>query len=270
MMNGIDISNWQNGIDLAEVPCDFVICKATGGTGYVSPDFKRQIEQALALGKCAGAYHFALDGFANTTPETEAKHFLDTVKPYLGKIALALDWEADAVALGAEWAKRWLEYVYEHTGIRAMIYMSRSVAEAADWAAVAENNALWVAQYANYNIQHGYNADPWGEKTVGKWGTNITIRQYTSSGYLDGWKRRLDLNLAYIDGADWDKLCGKTEEPTEEPEAPAEPTEKTISVTAFARQVIAGGWGNGTERRTRLGNWFADAVQAEVNRILEG
>ena len=31
-MNGIDISNWQKGIDLAAVPCDFVIAKATQGT----------------------------------------------------------------------------------------------------------------------------------------------------------------------------------------------------------------------------------------------
>lgn len=266
MMNGIDISNWQNGIDLSKVPCDFVICKATGGTGFVSADFKRQIEQALALGKCAGAYHFALDGFANTTPEEEAKHFLNTVKPYIGKIALVLDWEADAVNLGAAWAKRWLDYVYEQTGIRAMIYMSKGVASSASWAAVAENHALWVAQYANYNKQNGYNADPWGEKNVGKWGTNITIRQYTSSGYLDGWKNRLDLNLAYIDKTDWDKLCGKTAET----EKPTEPTvkDKTINITAIANQVIAGGWGNGTERRTKLGNYFADQVQAEVNRIL--
>ena len=25
-LNGIDISNYQRGLDLAQVPCDFVIC----------------------------------------------------------------------------------------------------------------------------------------------------------------------------------------------------------------------------------------------------
>lgn len=269
MMNGIDVSNWQSGIDLSKVPCDFVVCKATGGTGFVSIDFKRQIEQALALGKCAGAYHFALDGFANTTPEEEAKHFLNTVKPYIGKIVLALDWEADAVNLGAAWAKRWLDYVYEQTGIRAIIYMSQSVAASASWAAVAENHALWMAQYANYDRQNGYNANPWGAKTCGKWGTNITIRQYTSSGYLDGWSKRLDLNLAYIDKAEWDKLCGKTEEPKPAPEKPAAGT-AYIDVCAVAQEVIAGQWGNGEERKQRLGTWFYDTVQNEVNRILGG
>ena len=40
-MNGIDISSRQAGIDLAKVPCDFVICKATEGVGYVNPDCSR-------------------------------------------------------------------------------------------------------------------------------------------------------------------------------------------------------------------------------------
>lgn len=35
-LNGIDISNWQAGIDLSVVPCDFVIAKATQGTSYIS------------------------------------------------------------------------------------------------------------------------------------------------------------------------------------------------------------------------------------------
>ena len=35
-MNGIDISAWQENIDLSKVPCDFVIVKATEGTGYTS------------------------------------------------------------------------------------------------------------------------------------------------------------------------------------------------------------------------------------------
>ena len=56
-MNGIDISNWQNGINLAAVPFDFVICKATEGTHYVSPDCDRQIQQAIGLGKLVGVYH---------------------------------------------------------------------------------------------------------------------------------------------------------------------------------------------------------------------
>ena len=63
-LNGIDISNWQAGIDLSAVPCDFVISKATEGCWYVSADCARQVEQALSLGKCVGVYHYANGGNA--------------------------------------------------------------------------------------------------------------------------------------------------------------------------------------------------------------
>lgn len=32
-MDGIDISAWQDTIDITKVPCDFVIVKANGGHG---------------------------------------------------------------------------------------------------------------------------------------------------------------------------------------------------------------------------------------------
>ena len=277
MMHGIDIASHQTGIDLSKVPCDFVICKATGGTGYISPDFKRQVEQALAEGKCVGAYHFALDGFTGTTPEREAQHFLNVVEPYLGKVILALDWEAKAVKLGAGWAKRWLDYVYDKTGIRAMIYMSKGTANTKVWAEVAKNHPLWVAQYAistdknykpGYTPVRGYLSDPPGEKSVGPWKKDITIRQYTSMGFLDGYPRRLDLNIAYIDRSGWDKLCGKTAAPVEpvKPETPAE----TPTIDELAQQVLDRKWGNGTERKRRLeaAGYNYNAVQKKVNEIV--
>ena len=127
-----------------------------------------------------------------------------------------------------------------------------------------------MAQYANYEKQYGYNADPWGAKTCGKWGNNIAIHQYTSQGYLDGYKSNLDLNLAYIDKAEWERLCGNAAEPDtpEEPEQPAEETTVDTFITEKAKEVIAGKWGNGEERKQKLGAWFYDLVQGEVNRIL--
>lgn len=43
-------------------------------------------------------------------------------------------------------------------------------------------------------------------------------------------------------------------------------------VTVIARQVLAGGWGNGSDRAERLtaAGYDYDAVQAEVNRLLSG
>ena len=88
-MNGIDISNWQNGINLAAVPFDFVICKATEGTRYVSPDCDRQIQQAIGLGKLVGVYHYVNGGNA----EAEAEYFYERCKGYVGKAAFFIDWE---------------------------------------------------------------------------------------------------------------------------------------------------------------------------------
>ena len=273
MMNGIDIADHQREIDLTKVPCDFVICKATGGTGYVSPDFKRQIEQALAEGKCVGAYHFALDGFTGTTPEREAQHFLSVVEPYLGKIVLALDWEAEAKKLGPAWAKRWLDYVKDKTGVTPLFYSYQSEASQKKWADVAKTYPLWMAQYAistdptynkGYTPVRGYLASPPGAKKCGKWGENITIRQYTSMGYLEGWTSRLDLNLAYMDRSDWAKLCGQSVAPVE-PETPAKPT-----VDELAQQVLDRKWGNGTERKRRLeaAGYDYEAVQKRVNELV--
>lgn len=45
-MKGIDVSGWQKGIDLSKIDCDFVIVKATQGTGFTSEDYERQATQA--------------------------------------------------------------------------------------------------------------------------------------------------------------------------------------------------------------------------------
>ncbi len=253
-----------------------MIAKATGGYGYKNPDFKRQIEQAISAGKCVGAYHFAWDkGYTGATPEQESQWFLDVVQPYLGKIVLALDWEAEAKKLGPAWAKRWLDYVKNKTGVTPFFYTFQSEASQKKWADVAKVYPLWMAQYAistdptykpGYTPVRGYLSNPPGDKSVGPWGENITIRQYTSMGYLDGYPRRLDLNIAYIDGDGWDKLCGKTA--PAEPETPAE----TPTVDELAQEVLTGKWGNGGERKQRLeaaGHDY-DAVQRRVNEILSG
>ena len=50
-MNGIDISHWQNGIDLNAVPCEFVIMKATQGTSFVDSCCDKFYQVAKKAGK---------------------------------------------------------------------------------------------------------------------------------------------------------------------------------------------------------------------------
>lgn len=59
-------------------------------------------------------------------------------------------------------------------------------------------------------------------------------------------------------------------EPEPEPEKPAEETTVDPFITAKAREVIAGKWGNGQARKDALAAWFTKAVQDEVNRLMGG
>lgn len=197
-MNGIDISRWQGYIDLSRVPCDFVIVKATQGTGYVSPTFKAQIEQADSLGKLLGVYHYASAGGA----EKEADHFLNTVHDYIGKAILALDWEGEQNANfnNPSYAMDFLNYVKSKTGVTPFIYMSKSVCRQYKW---DSEYPLWCAQYANKNPCYGYKENPWTDKKgFGAW-NNCKIFQYTSVGILPGYNNDLDLDKAYMTPNEW-------------------------------------------------------------------
>ena len=128
-LNDIDISNWQAGIDLSAVPCDFVISKATEGCWYVSADCARQVEQALSLGKCVGVYHYANGGNA----VSEADFFVNNCANWVGKVVWCLDWEQQGNGLfgsGAsaqQWIRSFCDRVYERTGSQPIVYVGASM-----------------------------------------------------------------------------------------------------------------------------------------------
>ena len=197
-LNGIDISNWQTGITLSAVPADFVIIKATEGTTYVSPVAYTQYQGAKSAGRLLGVYHFA----TGVGAVEEAKYFLSNIQGYLGEAILALDWGAGVVSQGVDYAKTFLDYVYNQTGIRPLIYMSKSVTNAYDWSSVSANYGLWVAQYADHSST-GYQDDPWTDsKGYGSW-TAPAMFQYSSHGKLNGYDGNLDLDKFYGDKTAW-------------------------------------------------------------------
>lgn len=256
-MNGIDIASYQTGIDLTKVPCDFVIVKATQGTGYTNPDFKRAIEQGLAAGKCMGLYHYASGG----DPTSEAMFFLKTIKPYIGKVILCLDWESSQnPAFGVRdlsWVREWISVVTEETSATPFLYVSSS--RISRFASIADKFKLWAAQYPDYDPVNGYLDTPWNEGAY-----DCAIRQYTSSGYLPGWGKRLDLNKAYITAAEWEAYQGGAIS-----EKPAESI-FLKSVEEVAEEVLAGKWGNGEERKENLikAGYDYNKIQNEVNLIV--
>lgn len=213
MLNGIDISNWQPDIDLSKITADFVIMKATQGIDYVSPVCETQYQGAVKSGKLRGVYHYA-DGSGAVN---EAKWFLSNIKGYLGETVLFLDWEGDVTSKGVSYAKTFLDYVYEQTGIHPIIYMSKSVTNAYNWSSVSKDYALWCAQYWSNELT-GYQDDPWTDTTpFGSWGY-ATLYQYTSHGALSGYTSRLDLDKFYGSQSNWLKFAGSDKlEPTPEP-----------------------------------------------------
>lgn len=200
MLHGIDISGWQEGIQLANVPADFVIIKGTGGAGYVSAECDGFVQQAKAAGKLIGVYHFAREVGFGGSPEEEAQWFVDNCGAYFdGTVIPVLDFEQD-VYLGAEWAKAWLDAVYRLIGVKSLFYSYLSFIESHDCSAIANADyGLWVAQYDNNNAT-GYleKAAPY----VPYWSV-VAMYQYTSHGYLSGYNKRLDLDVFYGDADTW-------------------------------------------------------------------
>lgn len=255
-MNGIDISAWQGdeNINLSKVPFDFCIVKATEGTSYKNRYFAAHCDAVLKKKKLLGAYHYANGGDV----QKEADYFLAYCKKYIGKAVLVLDWEAKNNHLfgvkDLEWCLQWCSYVQKKTGIKPLIYIQKSAMDAVKKAGYN----LWVAQYPDYE-QTGYQAHPWNEGAY-----NCIIRQYTSVGRLSGYAGNLDLNKAYISAASWNKQAGKVKKTS------ASTTAKK-SVNTLAREVLAGKWGNGTDRKNRLAKAGYDysKVQAAVNKLVK-
>ena len=205
-LNGIDVSHYQDGINLAKIQADFVIMKATEGTSFVDNCCDSHYQEAKKAGKLLGVYHFARGKGDGTE---EAEYFLNNIEGYIGESVLVLDFEYTTKPSSKDvaWCKKWLDTVYEKTGVRPLIYMSHSVTRYTDWSSVAKDYGLWVARYASNQIVNGYQKEPWlGNEGTGAFSI-VAIHQYTSTGRLSGWKGNLDLDIAYMTKEAWGKYA---------------------------------------------------------------
>ena len=196
-MQGIDISNWQRGIDLERVPCDFVIVKSTEGTTYVDPCCDGFVQQAIGLGKLWGFYHYVTGGH----PENEADFWVGQTSDYFRAGIPCVDWESGGNrAWGdTDYLRRFVQRVIDKTGVKPLVYAS---AGAFPWGVCKELGCgAWVAQYAS-NSATGYQDSPWNEGAY-----SCVIRQYSSAGRLAGYNGNLDLDKAYITAEQWHEFA---------------------------------------------------------------
>lgn len=158
MLKGCDISH-HNGSDA--IPkliakygnqIQFVIIKCTEGKTYTDPKWDVNVSDAIKNNLLFGLYHYARPENGNT-PEEEAENFLSRFNHYQGKCIPCLDWEDKALTFDrnkdvrAEWAVRWLNYVYYKTGIKGLLYVQKS--ELRNMQKVADGGyGLWLARWA--------------------------------------------------------------------------------------------------------------------------
>lgn len=249
-LNGIDVSNWQNGINLATVPSDFVFMKSTQGQSYLSPDFSRQYNQAKGAGKLLGVYHY-IDGSGAVG---EVTNFVKSIAGKVGEFIPVLDWEPGS---NQAWRNEaYLEHVIKafisSTGVVPMIYSSKGYFPYA--LAAKYGCPTWVAQYANYDQVNGYQANPWNETNC-----KCDVRQYTASGRLSGFNGNLDLNKAYLTADQWRAMCGKGSNSGSSGAVSG-------SVLELAVGVMRGAYGNGEARKKALGSRYSE-VQSFINHI---
>lgn len=201
MLKGIDVSTWQ-AVGTADGEYDFVICKATEGVGYTDPKCDQHYQRAKGQGKLLGVYHFARPGY--NTAEAEADWFVSQIQGYIGEAVLVLDWEVEAT-WNVNWAKTWLDRVYQKTGVKPMIYMSASVVNGNDWSSVIKADyGLWIAYWPNnYQYGQGWPTSP-DEMTCGLGGWPFwAIWQFSSRNGT------LDCDVAQMDKEGWLKYAAK-------------------------------------------------------------
>ncbi len=235
-LNGVDISAWNSYINLGVLPGDFVIIKATeynpstgtytsyttGKTENTYSSYIAQAQAALAAGKLIGFYHFATNPSRGASYTQQAQGFLDAVGSFIGQAVLVLDWENAERANGEIYsyvesdvsgAKTFLDYIYNKTGIKPLIYMNHSCSNNYDWSPVANAGyELWGAMYL-YANEGGtsYNPDANYSKYGGwgAWGARPTIYQYSSTARLNGTGGEdIDVNVFYGTRDDWRSMSG--------------------------------------------------------------
>ncbi len=231
MLRVIDISSAQAGLDLSTIAGQFdaVMIKATGGNGYVNPYCDGWVQQAIALGKKWGVYHYFSDGFNGGDPTAEANFFVDNCLGYIGKGMFCMDWErgGNPFVNNPDMGRQFTQQVKARTGVNPGDYMSESLVVSLDWSgSIADGNWLWCAAYVEDNtpvINFGMDAN---RDPNPQWDGNVNdvMWQFTSTGRLDGYGGNLDCSFFYGTRATWDAYAGTHTAPAPTPAPEPAPT----------------------------------------------
>lgn len=214
-MYGIDISNYQKGIDLSAAKYDFAIIKATEGLTFVDKSFKNFAVQLTELGKLIGCYHFVRPDLHPTDyeMEQEAGNFVEMVYSVglIGKAILVLDWEKEPFD-NERLVSAWLNKVYQLTKVKPFIYGSKSkLTKWRDWE-TCKKFPIWMAAWPTIspNRVGGPIIGKMQDRSLIEW----KIWQYSANGIYPGANFNVDLNYTDMSREDWINYAKGDMEPT--------------------------------------------------------
>lgn len=196
-LRSIDISSFQQGINLANVPRDLTIIKLTEeakGWGYVNPLAATWINETR--GQLRGLYHFIHPDI----PATEqACFFLSNAGTALdNNTRPILDYEPTTQCQTI--AATFLDIVAKETGRGPIDYMDLSNLKT-NWPLNAKHYPVWLAAYV-YGTVTGYNYNPNNIPTSIN-GFDVIGQQFTSKGKLPGYNGYLDLSIFNLTADEW-------------------------------------------------------------------
>lgn len=251
---GIDVSQWQGNINFNAVKAsgiDFVIIRAGYGhsTSQKDPYFEQNYTQAKNAGLNVGAYWYSYADSANDA-KVEADTCLSVIagKQFDYPIYFDLE-ERSQFNRGSNFCSALVSAFcseIEAHGYYAGLYISRSPLQTYISSDVAKRYALWIAEYnnrLNYSGEYG-------------------IWQYSSTGDVSGISGSVDMDYSYIDYPAIIKQKGLNGYGTN--------TKALKSTDEIVKEVLAGQWGNGDERKNRLtaAGYNYDTIQATINQQL--
>lgn len=236
MQKVIDVSYHNGVIDWERVKAAgyHAIIRCGYGSNFENQDdgqFKRNADACVRLGIPFGCYLYSY-AKGTTQAVSEAEHAVRLCAPYRDAMSYPLFFDTEEP--GTETV----------SAAHAVIFCSRVKAEGFT-AGIYASQAWWQENLSNVN---GY------VKWVARWSDSEPITrgwqlwQYSERGNVPGIKGHVDLNYS--------RYTIKT-------------SSNVSYVDMVAGEVLAGKWGNGEERRKKLGDDF-DLVQLIVNHRLTG
>ena len=202
IVNGVDVSTYQNSIDWNAAKADgvdFALIRigyrGYGAAGNMKPDdyFVQNIEAAKAAGVMVGVYFFS-QALNTLEARAEAKYTLELLEGRELDLPVFMDYEFSPAASGRFTSgtitklqatanvRAFCEYI-EANGYEAGLYANLNfLNKTVDGKTLGDEYPIWVAQYYN-TCNYDYAYDYW---------------QYSSSGKVNGIAGRADVNFMYL------------------------------------------------------------------------